>query len=81
VTGRVKGLRARGGHEVDIVWKDGALAEATLRATLAGKVRIRTAAKVDVTAGGQAVTVTRPDPTVVEFATVPGGVYAIKPAG
>ena len=81
VTGRVKGLRARGGHEVDIVWKDGALAEATLRATLAGKVRIRTAAKVDVTAGGQTVTVARPEPTVVEFVAAPGGVYTIKPAG
>jgi alpha-L-fucosidase 2 len=40
-TGYVKGLRARGGLEVDIAWKDGRAASATLKATLDGRHKIR----------------------------------------
>jgi len=44
--GRVKGLRARGGFEVDIAWKDGRLAEAIVRSGRGGKCRIRCGEKV-----------------------------------
>ena len=40
-TGYVKGLRARGGLEVDIAWKDGRAASATLKTTLDGRHKIR----------------------------------------
>ncbi len=40
-TGSVKGLRARGGFEVDVTWKDGRLVEATVRALRAGSVQLR----------------------------------------
>ncbi len=40
-SGRVTGLRARGGFEVDLAWRDGKLTEATVRAVKAGSVRLR----------------------------------------
>ncbi len=42
--GDVRGLRARGGFEVDLRWACGRLTKAIVRATVAGKCRIRAAA-------------------------------------
>jgi alpha-L-fucosidase 2 len=39
--GHVKGLRARGGFEVDIAWSDGELAEAEVRCSIAGPCAVR----------------------------------------
>ncbi len=57
-TGKVTGLCARGGHEVDIAWKDGQLAEATIRANQGGACKVRYGGKmaeVATQAGGRYV--------------------------
>jgi alpha-L-fucosidase 2 len=45
-TGSVKGLRARGGVEVEINWKDGVLTQALLKTAVAGPVNVRYGAAV-----------------------------------
>lgn len=39
--GEVRGLRARGGYEVDMAWDGGQLKQLTIRASVGGKLRLR----------------------------------------
>jgi len=79
--GRVKGLRARGGWEVDVTWRKGSLVEAAIRASRNAPCRVRTRTPVAVMAGGKAIEVSRPEPQVVEFAAEAGKEYTLSPLG
>ena len=77
--GRVKGLRARGGFEVDIDWADGKLAVAAVRSKLGRRAYLRASCAVAVTAGGKAIKTATPDKLVTVFGTTAGGEYRITP--
>ncbi|MFN8505843.1 glycosyl hydrolase family 95 catalytic domain-containing protein [Kouleothrix sp.] len=54
-SGRVTGLRARGGFEVAIAWRDGQLVQASILARLGGVCRVRAQAPLVVECAGAAV--------------------------
>ncbi|RKN44926.1 glycoside hydrolase family 95 protein [Streptomyces hoynatensis] len=73
--GSFRGLRARGGFELDVEWTEQGIARAAVRSRLGNPVRIRTPHPVRVT-GAPA---DRPEDNVVAFDTRPGGAYVLRP--
>jgi hypothetical protein len=59
-------------------WKDGKLDGATLLSRLGTKARVRASSPLKVSAGEKDVTVSRPEPNVVEFATQRGVTYTLS---
>ncbi|HZG02219.1 MAG TPA: glycoside hydrolase family 95 protein [Streptomyces sp.] len=78
--GSVRGLLARGGFEVSLAWRGGALAGAELTSRAGHRARVRTAGEVRVSCGGRPVEAVRPEAGVVEFDTAAGRVYLLDPA-
>ena len=76
-TGSVRGLRARGGFEVEMAWENGQLTEAQLHSTLGRDCTLRTAATVSVTCSGVPVETEQSD-SVITFETDAQKTYAIS---
>jgi alpha-L-fucosidase 2 len=81
-TGSVRGLRAKGGFEVDVAWAAGTLTEAVIRSAAGTPAVLRTADPVFVfdAATGNPVDTHVLEPGVTGFETSPGAEYQVVPA-
>lgn len=75
--GRVRGLRARGGFEVDMVWQHGALTESKIRSARGEDCHVRTGTALLVTANGQQIASGGPD-AILTFPTEPAEEYLLR---
>jgi alpha-L-fucosidase 2 len=73
--GRVRGLRARGGVEVALRWSGGSLADAELRATATGPLRVRAGRTIRVERDGRPVEARPVEPGVWLIDTRAGETY------
>ena len=77
--GQVQGLCARGGFEVDIIWKEARLERCEIHSRLGSVCRVRAEGEPKVMLGERQVEIRRGDDSVVEFDTVAGQTYGITP--
>ncbi|MEV4470785.1 glycoside hydrolase family 95 protein [Nonomuraea sp. NPDC049504] len=78
--GSYRGLRARGGFEVDVEWAGGALRRGRIRSNLGRRLTLRTAGPVTVTEHGRPVKAERPEPGVIVLDTRRGATYEVTPS-
>lgn len=78
-TGHIRGMRARGGFEVDIAWADGQLAKATIRSEKGTLCRLRSTTPLTVMEGNNKIAIQTSKDGLVEFPTKKGSAYHVKP--
>lgn len=79
-SGAVRGLRGRGGLEVDIEWAGGRLTRAEVRASRAGHIVVRAPSALRVTRRGKRVVVTHASAGAIAFEGAAGETYELRPA-
>lgn len=79
-SGAVRGLRARGGAEVDVAWENGRMTQATVRAARAGRIVLQNEGAVRVSRGGKRVVVRRLRTDRIAFDADAGVTYEVQPA-
>ena len=77
--GRVQGLRARGGLEVDLAWHDGALQAGMLRVLRVQRIVLRASQDIIVTSNGRVVRTRRTVDGALVFDASAGGHYELRP--
>ncbi|MEV4749314.1 glycoside hydrolase N-terminal domain-containing protein [Streptosporangium sp. NPDC049248] len=85
-SGKVQGLRGRGGYTVDTTWSSGVAGEILIKFDRAGTVNVRSQAfngtyQVVDTATGGTVTVTRPEAGVIGLTGQAGRTYRVTASG
>ena len=79
--GEVRGLRARGGFEVDLKWQDGRLWRVTILSTVGGPCRVRLPSGMWITSLNEPIRPSSvPDSGVAEFKTQAGRTYVLSQA-
>ncbi|MFD8382972.1 glycoside hydrolase N-terminal domain-containing protein [Streptomyces sp. NPDC059679] len=78
--GRIHGLMARGGFEVDLTWSDATLADCRLHSRIGARAVVRATTRLKVTARGKPVRTDHPEPDLTSFDTEPGVTYRLTPA-
>jgi alpha-L-fucosidase 2 len=77
-TGAVKGLRARGGYEIDMAWQSGNLTQTTIKSTVGGTCQIKAGQKISkIVSGKKSVAFTSLPDGEVAFKTKSGEAYQL----